>query len=176
MKRAAAVVLILGVGAAYSPRADATSIGASIGYGTAGGDPNAYGLGFLGRLGFSLPLNIYAGANFVYHLGTSNEGALGENSQNVWYVGGEVGYDFNVEKFTFRPFAGIGGLALRERVCVGNDCGNVPTATSLYVAPGVYGRYDLGPVYVGAEVRYVIVTEKSDLNSFGFFGNIGLDL
>jgi hypothetical protein len=178
MKNAVVIasLLIVGAGAAYSTRAEATSIGASIGYGTAGGDPNAFGLGFLGRVGFTLPLNIYAGANFVYHLGSSNENAVTKDSQNAWYAGGEVGYDFLEDDFALRPYVGLGGLVLSSQVCPAGICKNLPYTTSVYVAPGVYGQYDLGPIYVGAEVRYVIVTAKTGLNSFGFFGSLGVNL
>lgn len=167
---------ILGGGTAYPSRADATSVGASVGYGTAGGNPNAYGLGFLGRLGFSLPLNLYAGANFVYHLGTSNEIPAAKASQNVWYGGAEVGYDFHAAGLAIRPFVGLGGLVLQSEECLLGICAQLPTLTSIYVAPGLYARYDFGPVYVGGEVRYVIVTDMTHLDSFGFFASFGVNL
>lgn len=171
-----AAMLVVGAAAAYSAPAKATSIGASVGYGTAGGDPNAFGLGFLGRVGFTLPLNIYAGANFVYHLGSSNEIAAAKDSQNVWYAGGEAGYDFHEDDFAIRSYVGLGGLVVRSQVCLVDICKSLPYETSVYVAPGIYGQYDLGPIYVGADVRYVIVTARTGLSSFGFFGSLGVNL
>jgi hypothetical protein len=180
MKRAPAIACILtwAVCGALAGRADATSIGAAIGYGTPGGDPNAFGLGFQGRLGFSLPFNIYAGGSFVYHLGTSNEIAGVKTSNNAWYAGGEIGYDIPISdsSFMIRPLVGLGGLVLRTEICSGGDCIKLGSRTSVYVAPTVYGQYDFGPVYVGADVRYVIATAMTSLNSFGFFGTVGVDL
>jgi len=168
--------LAVALSTAYASEAHATSIGGSVGYGTAGGDPNAFGLGFLGRVGFGLPLNLYVGGNFVYYLGTTNELAGVKFSQNTWYAGGEVGYDIDQGDFVIRPVVGIGGLVLRSKTCVADLCSTHPSATSFYVAPGVYGQYDIGPAYVGANIRYVIPTAMTRLNSFGFFGSVGVNL
>lgn len=154
--------------------ADAASIGASVGYGTAGGNPNAYGLGFVGRVGYTFPLEIYLGGTFVYHLGSSTENAFVNSSQNVWYAGGELGYVIGTKHFEFRPYVGFGGIVLQTERCALEICTS-PTESSWYFGPGVYGQYDIGPIYVGADIRYIAAANNQIQNSFGFFGSLGVN-
>lgn len=160
----------------YSAPADATSLGISVGYGAPGGEPNAYGLGLLARLGFSLPLGIYLGGTYVYHFGSTQKAGSTDVSQNVWYAGGEAGFNLTGDSWLLRPYAGIGALSLQGQSCGPLGCAGIGSEGSLYVGPGMYGQYDFGPVYLGADLRYVITTSLSDHNSLGLFGSFGINL
>lgn len=71
------------------------------------GFKDAFGTGFGGRLGYTLPNRIYIGGSALYHVGTKTD--LVE--ANVWYGGGEVGYDLAAGPFVIRPYAGVGAAA-----------------------------------------------------------------
>ena len=61
-------------------------------------------MGLGARGGFTLPFNFYVGGTFLYHVGTSANGT----SSNVWYLGGEGGYDIATGPITVRPYVGVG--------------------------------------------------------------------
>ena len=177
MKKSALVVALLAAGAAACPSstAEAASVGASVGYGVAGGTPNAYGLGFLGRIGFTLPMDFYLGGTFVYHLGTSADGLLDSKvSRKLWYAGAEFGYVIGPKDYNVRPYLGVGGIVLSNKTCTDGIC-TEPSNNGLYFGPGVYGQYNFGPMYVGADVRYIAAANGDIPNSFGFFGSLGVN-
>jgi hypothetical protein len=81
-------------------RSRADSAAALLGYGFKDG----VGLGLGARGGYTLPMNVYLGGTFVYHLGKSVGGA----SVNIFYLGVEGGYDITAGPFVIRPFLGLG--------------------------------------------------------------------
>jgi len=180
LKKSVLIVGLLVVGGSSLPVADvadaeAASIGASVGYGTAGGSPNAYGLGVLGRVGFTFPFDVYLGANFVYHFGSSTDGVLTPKvKKKVWYAGGEFGYVLGTKHWQVRPYLGFGGIVLNTHWCDGDVCHD-PSNTAFYFAPGVYGQYNFGPMYLGADIRYMAAPNAEIPNSFGFFGSVGVN-
>ncbi len=158
-----------------SSEAEATSVGASVGYGLAGGSPNAYGLGFVGRIGYTLPIDVYLGGTFVYHLGTSADGVPDSKvTRNIWYAGAEIGYFIGTKDYGVRPYLGLGGIVLQNKTCDDNICTD-PGNNGFYFGPGIYGQYNLGPVYFGADVRYIATANGAIPNSFGFFGSFGVN-
>src|SRR5258706_11784715 len=86
-----------------SPTADHGSVGALLGYGFKDG----VGLGLGVRGGYTLPMNLYLGATFVYHLGKSQSTPVGDVSVNIFYLGVEGGYDISAGPVVVRPYLGL---------------------------------------------------------------------
>ena len=57
-------------------------------------------LGFGARGGFLLPNHMWLGGSFDYFLGFSRliEGSTGTDNYRAWNLGGEVGYDFDLDE------------------------------------------------------------------------------
>jgi hypothetical protein len=179
LKKSLFVTALLAAAAASAypcSNAEAASIGASVGYGTASGTPNAYDLGVLGRIGFTLPLDFYLGGTFVYHFGAEDNALTGTSSikRKVWYTGGEFGYVIEIKKLSVRPYVGAGVIVLNINECDDGLCTS-RSPNSFYLAPGVYSQYDFGPIYLGADIRYVAAANSDIPNSFGFFGSFGVN-
>ncbi|MCA9596757.1 MAG: hypothetical protein KC776_25755 [Myxococcales bacterium] len=132
-------------------------------------------LGAGARAGVSLS-RLYLGGTFVYHFGESRSaGALGGSdvSVNIWYFGGEAGYDFAAGPVLLRPYGGFGvGTA---RGCVGSTC---DTDSRMYVAPGVALIAPLSDsFFAGGDARFVVpLDDNSDFDHFALFGFAGMRL
>jgi len=61
------------------------------------GGEGVFGFGLRG--GYTLRQNIYVGGTFMYHL---------DDVERFYYLGGEGGYDFQLEPVTIRPYVGAG--------------------------------------------------------------------
>jgi hypothetical protein len=129
------------------------------------GSNPAAGIGFGLRAGYTLPLHVYVGGTFIYHLGESENGA----TAGFLYPGGEVGYELKLGPLFVRPYVGLGLLVLREAA---------PTAvppeslTRMYfgVWPGLTAAYAITPnFFIGADARYLL----SGYSFFGIFGTVG---
>ena len=132
-------------------------------------------LGIGARAGAHLDA-LYLGGTFVYHFGESRSSTfLGqrlEASVNVYYFGGEVGYELPAGPVVLRPYAGLGlGTA---RGCLGDSC---DTESRVYVAPGLVLLYPVGPVQIGADVRYVqpLDDDGTNFDHFGLFATAALE-
>src|SRR5258707_15835289 len=49
------------------------------------------GIGLGVRGGYTLPMNLYVGGTFIYHLGKSEASPFGDLKVNIYYFGAEVG-------------------------------------------------------------------------------------
>jgi hypothetical protein len=130
-------------------------------------------VGFGARLGYGFN-RLYLGGTFVYHLGESRDAnVLGQSedvSVNIWYFGGEVGYDVAAGPLLVRPYAGLGmGTA---RGCFGSAC---DTESRAYIAPGVAALFPLSDrLFAGGDARFVVpLDDDSDFDHFGLFATVG---
>jgi hypothetical protein len=137
-----------------------------------------YQLGFGLRAGYTFGSGIYLGGTFVRHLGGSVEDALPEadftykTSTHVTYAGAEFGTDIEAGPLVFRPYIGVGGSSLSVEV----EALGVKASTSdraIAVWPGATMFYPVGDFQIGADLRYVIVTESEKNSSPSFFGHLG---
>src|SRR3954467_2906350 len=100
------------------------------------GFKDGYNFGIGARAGFTLPMNLYVGGTFVYHLGKSENTPIGESKLNLFYVGPEGGYELSAGPLTVRPYLGIGYANVMATIpgyCTGSVCG---PATSESVGKG----------------------------------------
>jgi hypothetical protein len=140
------------------------SVGALVGWGFNGGAK----LGFGVRAGYTLPMHVYLGAQFVYHLGESEYGG----TANFFYPGVEGGYELSLGPLLVRPYLGIGPMILDKNlgsVTVGTTTNSLGSNSTTYFAvwPGVTGLYPITPqIFVGADLRYVILSDYSHFAAF----------
>jgi hypothetical protein len=151
------------------------SAGANMGFGL--GD--AYGLGFGGRAGYTLPGRVYVGGIVGYHIGNTAESQGVEIKNRTWYFGPEAGYDLGVGKVLVRPVLGL-GLGFRHQAVSGADGAAVAANTSatetdarVYVAPGASVIYPIGNFFVGGDSRTMIMKGN---NTMTFMGTLGAHL
>ncbi len=156
-------------GAASAPNDSGWSAAALAGNGFEDG----VNMGVGARLGVTTS-RLYLGGTFVYHFGETRTatllGSSADVSVNIWYFGGEAGYDFSAGPVVLRPYGGFGiGTA---RGCIGNVCDNDSRA---YIAPGLALIAPLSDsVFVGGDARFVVpLDDDSDFDHFGLFGFAG---
>jgi hypothetical protein len=126
------------------------------------GFKDGYGLGFGVRGGYTLPMNVYIGGTFVYHLGKSESTAFGDEKFNIYYFGVEGGYDLAAGPLVVRPYLGLGDATATASI------GGISASDSkLALWPGATALFPIGPLSVGADVRYVIVTGSSSTDANG---------
>jgi hypothetical protein len=158
------------------------------GYGVHG-DPNFLGVGLGFRVGYAMPSNLYIGGTFIYHLGSSQDygtSILGDESVKfgIYYFGAEVGYDLYLGPVILRPMAGIGLATAHASVCLGGTCASGTGSSNLYIAPGAVLMFPVtSSIFIGADVRYLIVTGSSytdqngatdSASALSFFGTVGM--
>ncbi len=160
----------------YTPTASA--MGPSAGLLVGNGFKDGYNVGIGARGGLTLPMNLYVGGTILYHLGKTESTPLGDITANVWYLGGEGGYDLGVGPLTIRPYLGLGYANLRVSApdtCVLGTCvGGSNSQGKLAFWPGVTGLVGLGSIFVGADLRYVLVVDVEDGNAFSAFATAGM--
>jgi hypothetical protein len=158
--------------AEQAPTAGKVSIGALVGYGFKDG----VNLGLGVRGGYTLPMNLYLGGTFVYHLGKSQNVGYGDSTMNVYYFGVEGGYDIAAGPVVIRPYLGLGAVTAKVTMPSGTFLG-VPVPggsvsdTKLGVWPGATLLYPLGSAFIGADARYLI---RSEFNAFSIFATGGV--
>lgn len=120
-------------------------------------------LGFGGRLGYVFESQVYLGGLFDYYLGTTKQASLknatGDVRESAWTLNLELGYDFGVARgFDVRVFGGLGNtkLSTRSDYDPGPLKDNTLVDSKLTVTLGLLGNYDLGPIFVGPEVRLLV--------------------
>jgi hypothetical protein len=129
-----------------------------------------YGMGLGARVGFTLPFNFYVGGTFLYHIGTH----ANATSTNVWYLGGEGGYNIEVAPIAVRPYVGAGYANWRSE-WPANSCGlsrcnaGIRNAGSAALWPGLAVLASAGPYFVGVDFRYVVLFDVFDGNTAGAF-------
>jgi hypothetical protein len=132
---------------------------------------NAFGPGFGVRIGYTLDIGLYLGADFDYFFGDSqnigvNLGALGgvggSVSYNEYNFLGEVGYDFWIYRSgVLRPKLGLGvgiahasGCAGANVLGVGGSTCQGNSKTGFAIAPGLQFLHVFDPVFLSLELRY----------------------
>jgi hypothetical protein len=149
--------------AAESPTAGHGSVAGLLGYGFE--DGVNFGLGVRG--GYTLPMNVYLGGTFVYHLGKSEDVPFaGEVSVNLYYFGVEGGYDISVDPVVIRPYLGLG--AATAVASIGDQS---ESETRFAAWPGATVLYPIGNAFVGGDARFLIV---DDFNAFSLFATGGV--
>ncbi|MBI2395451.1 MAG: hypothetical protein HYV09_38130 [Deltaproteobacteria bacterium] len=137
------------------------------------GFKDAFKTGFGGRVGYTLPSKLHLGGSFVYHVGTT-EGLV---QSNVWYAGGEVGYDVIAGPLVIRPYAGFGAASISASVTlppVGQYPGGKASVSESRFAvwPGAMFLFPFedGSAFVGVDAKFLVVDNASAFNTYGTFG------
>jgi hypothetical protein len=115
------------------------------------------------RVGYSISDRFYIGGAFMYHLGT----AFGDTTVAGYYPAAEAGYDYHVQGFTIRPYAGIGVFVTRVSGAAADL--QVANDSALAFYPGVQFDYQVGPGFVGVDTRLLFIFATDRDASFGFF-------
>lgn len=118
------------------------------------GFTSTYGLGFGGRLGYTLQPGVYVGGAITYYQGKSISTPNGSASNSATWVGGEVGYKFfpGNAHWEMRPYVFAGPAIVRT--ARGGVFPVEETTTRFGVQPGLFGAYHFGNAYFSAEGRY----------------------
>jgi hypothetical protein len=150
-------------------------LGYGFGSGGGGGESvNPYGLGLGARIGYTLPMNLYIGGTFVYHLGGSRSAGGGgpSVSYSTWYVAPEVGYEIAAGPVMVRPYVGIGlaeaheGSVTVDGITVGGG-----STSGVVFYPGATVLYPLtSNIGVGGDARFTIFSaDGTSDNAFALF-------
>src|SRR5260221_9553909 len=128
-----------------SPTAGHASAAALLGNGFKDG----VGIGLGVRGGYTLPMNVYVGGTFIYHLGKSEATPFGDIKVNIYYFGGEVGYDIAAGPAVVRPYLGLGpATAIGTIPAINLGGATIPSQstsdTKFGFWPGVTGLYPIG--------------------------------
>lgn len=143
------------------------------------GFEDGYNLGFgarVGKDGLTESLKqIYVGGVFAYHLGKTVESFGVKSTVNLWYAGGDVGYNISLEgqSFTLRPSAYVGIASINAKIeftgggfGFGGSSGSA-TEVEAMLAPGASVFFPIGDLTVGADARFFLVS-----NSNAFVANL----
>lgn len=132
------------------------------------GFKDGIGLGLGARGGYTLPMNLYLGGTFIYHLGKSDGGV----SEHFYYFGVEGGYDLAAGPVIVRPYLGLGDATetgTLDFTALGG--GKTTVSSSNFAAwPGATVLYPLGNVLLGGDARFLIVSND---NVFSLFATAG---
>ena len=130
------------------------------------------GVGLGARGGYTLPMNVYLGGTFVYHLGKSE----GDATANIYYLGVEGGYDIAAGPVIVRPYLGLGPAIVHvslPTVCIGAGFGCVggsASDTRFGFWPGVTVLYPIDNFFVGGDARFLVVSDSSAFSLFATGG------
>jgi hypothetical protein len=165
-------IVLFALAMLYTQRVSA--MGASAGILVGNGFKDGYNVGFGARGGFTLPLGVYIGGTFVYHLGKSESTPGGDLTTHLFYFGPEGGYELSAGPLTVRPYLGLGYASFSASVpqsCSAGICGGGPTLTDskLAVWPGATALFPVGNLFIGADLRYVVLLDTTDANAFSIF-------
>jgi hypothetical protein len=132
--------------------------------------------GFGLRAGYTLPIKLYVGGTFIYHLGTSTPTPFGDASFSLFYPGAEVGYEIHAGPVWIRPYLGLGVAIARASfpavAVLGATAGGSTSDANIAVFPGATLTYNLtSQFFVGGDLRFLIVSNN---NSLGVFANGGM--
>jgi hypothetical protein len=138
---------------------------------------SAHGAGIGLRGGYTLPMKVYIGAAFVYHLGGTKEVEQVKYSGSTLYLGVEGGYDLALGPVVVRPYLGLGYGTAKAKAEVGGRALVDESEGGLAVWPGVMARYQFTDMlFVGADARYAVITgtdKITNANGFGMFALVG---
>jgi hypothetical protein len=136
---------------------------ATLGYGS---DDLSIGIGV--RAGKMLTDRIYVGGTFVYHLGhdvASSQvgGYTSKASLSAFYIGPEVGYDFQLAPVTVRAYSGLGIIWLNASATTsgpGAPAVSADSSTNKFVIwPGASVFYPLpgSSFFIGGDLHFVTI-------------------
>jgi hypothetical protein len=160
------------------------SVGAFVGAGfnetkikDEGGNETREGVGTQGvglglRGGYTLPMNVYIGASFVYHLGGSKEEQGIKYTGSTIIVGPEVGYDLAAGPVVVRPYVGLGYGGAKAKAEANGQSMIDRSEGGFAIWPGVLARYPVDMFFVGVDARYAVITgtdKITNANGFGAF-------
>ncbi len=123
--------------------------GVEVSAGVGTGFSGTYGLGYEGRVGYTLPVGVYLGGQVQAFYG---QGAANEKAHAVFF-GGELGYKlFPIDPLELRPYVFLGPAFITE---VDTNPTTTSSKTSFAVQPGALAVYHIGPAFVGADFRFL---------------------
>lgn len=147
-----------------------------------GGNETKDGVGTQGvgiglRGGYTLPMKVYIGAAFVYHLGGSNDANQVKYTGSTLYLGPEAGYDLELGPVIIRPYVGLGYGSVKAKAEAGGTTLIEKSEGGFAVWPGVMARYPIDAFFVGADARYALVTGTDKITNGGgpgVFATVGM--
>jgi hypothetical protein len=147
-----------------------------------GGNETKEGVGTQGagiglRGGYTLPMKVYIGAAFVYHLGGSKDADQIKYTGSTLYLGPEVGYDLELGPIIVRPYVGLGYGSVKAKAEAGGTTLLDRSEGGFAAWPGVMARYPVDAFFVGADARYALVTGTDKItngNGAGVFATVGM--
>jgi hypothetical protein len=135
-------------------------VSAALGTGFSG----TYGIGYEGRIGYTLPIGVYLGGQVqaFYGQGIDNEKA------HATFFGGELGYKlFPFEAVELRPYVFAGPAFITQ---VSENPTLVSSKTSFAVQPGALALYHIGPAFLGADFRFLATPSPFGVTLMGSAG------
>lgn len=129
------------------------------------GFSGTYGIGYEGRLGYTLPVGVYIGGQVQAFYGNNVNG----NKAHATFFGAEVGYKFYPLHLPIeiRPYVFAGPAFITQ---VNGDNGNVSSKTSFAIQPGGLAVYHIGPAFVGADFRLLATPSPVGATLMGMAG------
>lgn len=120
---------------------------------------------------------IYIGGVFAYHLGKTVEtpffGGTSKTTVNLWYAGGDVGYNIPLEGQSFKlrasAYVGIANISSKFETSGGGDFGlgggsSSGSSTEFMLAPGATFYFPIGSdLTFGADARFFIISDSNAL-------------
>lgn len=165
------IAAIAGVGTNETKLKDDAGNESKDGVGTQG-----VGIGLRG--GYTLPMKVYIGAAFVYHLGGSNDANQVKYTGSTLYLGPEAGYDLELGPVILRPYVGLGYGSVKAKAEAGGTTLLDRSEGGFAVWPGVMARYPVDAFFVGADARYALVTGTDKITNgggAGVFATVGMN-
>jgi hypothetical protein len=148
-----------------------------------------YGFGLGAAAGLTLPvIPIYLGARLLWFAGDTGHPAATtsttgtgtsvsvELSQSYLTYGIDLGYDAELGPLVLRPGLGIGSARLNSNSADANGFKMKFNDSTLYISPALALLFKPGLLYVGAEVRYLGMTEKAHLSGIALLAHFGLTI
>ena len=128
------------------------------------------GVGIGLRGGYTLPMKVYVGAAFVYHLGGTKDAEQVKYSGSTLYLGPEVGYDLELGPLVIRPYVGLGYGTVKAKAEAGGRTLVERSEGGFALWPGLMARYPVDAFFVGADARYALVTGTDKITNGGGAG------
>jgi len=149
-----------------------------------------YGVGLGAAAGVTLPsIPIYLGARLLWFLGatghtgvptTSTTGMATnlnvELSQSYLTYGVDLGYDAELGPLVLRPGLGIGSARLNSNTVGTTGVKATLHDSTLYLSPALALLFKPGLLFIGAEARYLGMTEKAHYSGIALLAHFGLTL
>ncbi len=142
------------------------------------GFDDAFRLGFGVRAGkdglIESQKDLYIGGVFAYHLGKTVETQFSKTTVNLWYLGGDIGYNVKLEGQSFNlrtsSYIGIANISSKFESTGGGEPASA-SSSEFMIAPGATAFFPFGDgLTFGADARFFIV---SGANSFVLNATIG---